>query len=993
MSTAPPSVISLGPVGKVVGRVVSDNPAAAADLEVRIFTNPSDSEPYSYRQSGLFTTRTNNQGQFEVPAIRAGAIRITVAENPHFALLATPTNDVLAAPGQVTTIKVPLRKATRLSGRALDRNTKRPVADVVVVWNRDAGEVSTKSNENGEYSLLTFPGSMSLRIFPPLPYVALADSQRLTIRNADSVKLPDLPLTRGYSLKGQTADANGSPQSGIRLEASWSEDESPNTPWGQSHQRVARNAESDDAGHFTIRAVPPDREVRLAARKRGVDVASPVTLESPPREPLKLTVRALEMIHLSGTVVDSHRRPVPNAVAQIEMQTEASPNTREVGVVDKATTDAQGHFRSTKTFDREGLYRAQVRIAGEKVAESEWITPVATPANAFPVLVTGEQLHSSVVTTQTQTLEQPRTHHESRHLEMATLNGIVVDSHGRAVPDATVIVWSMAERTQQKTTSQGRFSWPTLPRDGVFLFVDAKGFRFHGQWVQPGPEVRIAMIRKSEPALSLRPLDDPPSSKGILDRAWRAFRPTRDELLEKFAAQGTLTGKSYNTDAFSDLNFADLYVQFDSRHAVEFFSSHRPKDRFLLDHIHTEVANNVVATDPDGALRQIGQISGMRGDMALCELAVDSESLGTARRHQILDQLRTKNNSRPGGPDAESLLFLARSYRRIGDSKTAAELLTVAKEKLPAATGAQGRGPFVRGWFAIEKAILDGTDTTGLLAPARNEREYNRFHGAIARAIAARDPEAAERIAQTLQGDPGLWTAKICQEMAKADPSRAEHLALTAAEPVYQAYALGCVAVTTFSKDSTTAHRLIDNAYAILQECADSEHRGSRLMQTPASVAIALLEYVEQIDPTLIDECLWHAISLRSHITFGKLSMSLGPFGDGGRMRLSDPVLSACVARYDLETAKHILRPPGDESVDEGVSEYPYFYFFTAAILDAVGTIDTAARLPRATPSQHVANERAWRELFASLTHHGNDRLAWLREKQLFLWKAGNDDF
>lgn len=987
----PPEVVTLGAVGKVVGRIVSDEPTAAANLEVRISTRPAEGEPQNCKRYGLFTTRTNEQGQFEVPAIRAGVMNVNVRESERFSLLAVPTRDVLVASGQLTTIEVPLRKATRVSGRALDRNTNRPVPGVVVAWNKEAGEVSVVTNANGEYSFLTFPGSMSLRIFPPLPYVPLADFQRVTIRNAESARLPDLPLTKGYSLTGKTIEADGKPKSQIQLEATWTEEESAETPWGQKHTRVGQRAMLDDDGNFSIPGVPPNRELQLTASRRGVEVAPPLTLDSPPGAHLKVTVRALDMVYLSGTVVDSRRHPIANAVAQIEMSSDAGPNMKEVGVVDKATTDAQGRFRSTKMFDRQGLYRAQVLVGDKKIAATDWITPATTSTNAFPVLVAGEQTSPPNGRPQIESRQLANPPRELPHMETATLEGAIVDSVGSGVPNATVVIWSMAQRTQQKATDQGRFSRANLPKEGAFLFVDAKGFRFHGQWVQPGPSVRIPLIRRSEPAVPMRPLVDRPTSKEILDRAWRAFQPTRDQLLELFAAQGTLMGKSYNTFAFSDQNFAELYAQFDPPRALEFFGSQHFKSKWLGDRVREQVAEHLTATDPDGALRQIEQMHDPH--RALAELAVNSPTLSSVRRHKMLDQLRAEKASGPGTSGIESLLFLARCYRRIGDSKTAAELLATVENQLTTATAGQRRGSFVRACYAIEKASLEGIDTTGLLGPAQNELEYNRYRGAIARAIAARNPEAAERISESLRGDPGLWTAKICQEMAMADPSRAERLAKTSPEPVYRAYALGCVAVAVARKDRATARRLIEEAYEILQQCVDTGNRGSRVVQKPTGIAFGLLELVEQIDPTLIREFFWRAISLRSSTTFGNVSMSLGPYGDGGRMRLSDPVLAAFLARYDLETARHVLRPPGDESVAEGVDEYPASYFFAAAILDPVGTIDTVARLPHASRSQRVTSERAWRELFASLTHRGEERVAWLREKQLFLWKVGSDDF
>ena len=169
--------------------------------------------------------------------------------------------------------------------------------------------------------------------------------------------------------------------------------------------------------------------------------------------------------------------------------------------------------------------------------------------------------------------------------------------------------------------------------------------------------------------------------------------------------------------------------------------------------------------------------------------------------------------------------------------------------------------------------------------------------------------------------------------MAKADPERAARLARSAAEPVFRAYALGLVALVTAPKERETSLRQLDEAYSVLQQAVEAGE-SSTLVQTPMSTALALLEIVEQIDPTLVREFFWRAISLRTNTTFGSESMALGPYGPKDGMRLSDPVLAACLSRYDDEAALHALRPPGDESVTEGVERYPHWYFFSSAILD-----------------------------------------------------------
>ena len=115
---------------------------------------------------------------------------------------------------------------------------------------------------------------------------------------------------------------------------------------------------------------------------------------------------------------------------------------------------------------------------------------------------------------------------------------------------------------------------------------------------------------------------------------------------------------------------------------------------------------------------------------------------------------------------------------------------------------------------------------------------------------------------------------------------------------------------------------------------------------------------------------------------------TIGPASAGWHAGLGEFVL-----RYDDEAALHALRPPGDESVTEGVERYPHWYFFSSAILDPIGTIDIVARLPHETQTQRIATETAWQELFASQTHRGEARWDLIREKQMFLWKPGSNGF
>ena len=236
----PPDKVTLGDVGKIIGHVKSDDPAAVANLEVRCTTSAPQGEHVNYHQMASFTTRTDSKGEFQVPIVRAGALQIEVSENQRFSRLAAPPRNLVVAAGRTTIVEVPLRKVVRVTGRAVDRQTMQPVPGVVVAWTRHNHEISTTTDVQGQYAFLANSGQMQLRIFPPHPYVPLGDFQPVTIRNADSDTLPPLHLVKGQTLRGRAVDAAGKPVDEVQVEVSWADIESENPPWGGSHFRIAR---------------------------------------------------------------------------------------------------------------------------------------------------------------------------------------------------------------------------------------------------------------------------------------------------------------------------------------------------------------------------------------------------------------------------------------------------------------------------------------------------------------------------------------------------------------------------------------------------------------------------------------------------------------------------------------------------------------------------------------------------------------------------------
>ncbi len=82
--------------------------------------------------------------------------------------------------------------------------------------------------------------------------------------------------------------------------------------------------------------------------------------------------------------------------------------------------------------------------------------------------------------------------------------------------------------------------------------------------------------------------------------------------------------------------------------------------------------------------------------------------------------------------------------------------------------------------------------------------------------------------------------------------------------------------------------------------------------------------------------------------------------GPNQTMRLADPVMGASFARYDLDVARRLTLAPGDETLDLGPRDAPYYLFASLAILDPETAIRTISRLPHSTKRETESKMTAW---------------------------------
>ena len=135
-------------------------------------------------------------------------------------------------------------------------------------------------------------------------------------------------------------------------------------------------------------------------------------------------------------------------------------------------------------------------------------------------------------------------------------------------------------------------------------------------------------------------------------------------------------------------------------------------------------------------------------------------------------------------------------------------------------------------------------------------------------------------------------------------------MAATIHNPYSRAYAVGMIAKALAPSDKAKARKLILQAYDILAEASrNPDRRWPQLSWAGSSlpvVAAGLLPVVEEIDPTLVSECLWRAVSFRLHRPADDFLVWMEPESNDG-------VLAAFVARYDRPLAR-ALSPKVDKN-------------------------------------------------------------------------------
>jgi protocatechuate 3,4-dioxygenase beta subunit len=884
------ALVPLAVVGSLKGRLTADDPRAVRRRRLRFATwqIPSDERA----GGGLAEVTTDDDGGFHVPAIAAGSLTFEVeglgargsglekdsqvpSPQSHVppVYLAGETTGPAVEPKKTTIFEIRLRRAVTVTQEVRDHDGN-PIAGVRVSMKLGLpGFVSGDTSKSGRLEVHLLPDRvvpMAVRIPAPYYYPFGIYSTESVTDGAETVSLKPMQLARGVTLRGRVVDKNQHPSVGAEVFGFCSKPTNSDDPI---------HAWTNASGEFAIEAVGADCAVRLWARHGELTNLQPVTVR-PGGEPATLAIDGQSAVSLEGRVVDAGGQPIEGAVVRIDAEQQefiTGPETVLLGSLlfdgsDRLVTDSDGQFRTPRSLRPNVRYSLEVEAPGMAPAVTEYIEPDRWQTTRFADVVMRPS---------------PR---------LRIVNGRVVDSQGREVAGATV--WQSGDgprRTETTTDDHGQFQLHGVYDAPAILLARKDGFRLQGTRVAATDKNCTIIIRRTdEPAAALTAV--PPLVPMEEQRA--IARSLIESLLPMFSdpMQTSLRGQLLTTIARVDPEKAQQIAE-------------TLNDPFLATIARGGAATSLATIDVDQALTTIAGLPTAYDRAHACLTAINNLDGAVAETkdtllNAALDNARAESDL---GSRAYLLGRIGARWFSLGERERGTALLREGQavaESLAAPTAANEQSITMerRGWFAGLLALINGPAALRLIEGYTPAYYLYYYQTDVARGLADHDPAEAERVLSLVPSPPMWLTSRlpVLERMAAVDADRAARLARVFPGQCSQAFALGTVAFGLAAKNRTSAARLLDEAYELIER-AHCQGPQTTVNEEPASTAAALLPVAERIDPMLVEGYLWRSLSLRE---------PRSALGDRSwKEERLVAALAAMIARYDRDLARDLLQP------------------------------------------------------------------------------------
>lgn len=956
-----PKTVTLLPVGGVKGRLNGPPERIRHRRLTLMVWNPKSHPPPA---TALAYVTTDDLGRFTVPTIAEGILSVSEDGDITSPWYIPAQKDQKVKAGQIREIVVPLAKAVRIRGHVRERGTAKPIRGVRVSVGFDEATSAT-TDATGQFEGYSAPGQVYLSVHDiPEGYASLVYGipEPQIPEGATEFLIPPIELSRAGVVRGLVVGPDRKPVTGAEVTASWQVNEGP----GRQGRRELTVRSGPD-GTFLVHDVTDGVVVELVARLHRLRTTQAASTRVGAEEPATLRIEDGGTMAMSGRVlaIDGH----PLAGAQVHIRSQQHHPSGQVkgdeliefehGIV--LTTGADGRFQTPKELDPDGEYAAYASAPGYRTDRTPW---TAAKPGTFPDLTLSFQ---------------PRRGRIEREVQIR-------DREGRPVEEASA--WfGEAPSARARSDAAGNARLDVPGRGRGFLFVEKEGFRFHGQVASPvGRPLTIVVTRLSEPPAS-RLVTLPPRLPR--PEALALARRLIDPLVERFG-QGD--------DPRKGPRGISVLAAIDPARALEIVEKGGFVDPqgFGSSHVRVQAARTLLGDDPEEAAAVLRTIADparrARGWIDVLDLLPKSDR---ARKLSWLDLALT--DARACQSPAERVLVVAAVAEHLLDLGEVPKATALLRETEPTARqlAADDRGDYARGTFAEELAQVDPDRALALVKNLRREGQTfpDRHHLNIAQELASRDPARAEAILRDLKPSFALSRSlpRICHAMAPKDLDCARNLLNLVDDPIdsfARPYALGMMALAIAKSDRVEAEKLLREAFVDLRRRGEEGRIGLNSQDVP-TVAGTLVPVAESIDPGLVPEFLWRAVSFR------KPEVNQDAVGPTHRAWF-DAMLGLLVARYDRNAAGILIDPVA--------SRFPLLMseeFEASPLLWARAEIDPAAataqveHLPEHEKLKpdvfRTSREEALIAVASWLTSSTEEK--WRRVTGLLkLWRVGGED-
>jgi protocatechuate 3,4-dioxygenase beta subunit len=371
--------VALEAAATVRGRVVDETGTPLANVALAAEATSREGRPAAYHpDNAVGRGRSDAQGRFVIPNLRAGATYALAATLPGF----TPARLPFAGQRDLGDIELVLRPARGAFGRVIDIRDQ-PIPGVEVTVRRSGGpeSVNATTDAAGRFHVAALPATtVDIQArgqgFAPLtvPGVEVAPG-------TDPVELGTLVLSVGARIEGLVQNAAGMPLAEVGV---WVL-ENLDRPLLRETDRLrleAPTTRSGQDGRFRLEGLPPGRMVHLLFHGEGylpLWIQGVKASADRPTAQDPLTAVMEPAFHLRGRVIDEAGEVVSRARVNVYPQ---APPTGAVGVTTRrkenaqqTVSDALGEF----SFEELAPGKVQLVARAEGFLEMDPVSATVSP--------------------------------------------------------------------------------------------------------------------------------------------------------------------------------------------------------------------------------------------------------------------------------------------------------------------------------------------------------------------------------------------------------------------------------------------------------------------------------------------------------------------------------------------------------------------------------------------------------------------------------------